>query len=59
MYQQISISSIFLGLLIYSTYAEEVLIQIVVKKPINIVSDKYVSFSIDPGHLLDLCLRPR
>lgn len=59
MYQQISISSIFLGLLIYSIYAEEILIQIMVKKPINIVSDRYVSFSIDPSHLLELSLRPR
>ncbi|KAJ6634250.1 Heparanase [Pseudolycoriella hygida] len=58
MYQQISISSIFLSLLIYSNYAEEVLIQIVVKKPINTVSDRYVSFSMDPGHLLDLYLTP-
>lgn len=34
--------------------AEDVVIQMFSKKPINVISDKYISFSIDPTELLEM-----
>lgn len=34
--------------------AEDVVVQMFSKKPINVISDKYISFSIDPTELLEM-----
>lgn len=34
--------------------AEDVVIQMFSKKPVNVISDKYISFSIDPTELLEM-----
>lgn len=40
------------------SYSEDVLLQVFLKKPINVVSNNFVSFSIDPEELLDLVSQP-
>lgn len=34
--------------------ADDVVIQMFARKPINIISDKYISYSIDPTELLEM-----
>lgn len=45
--------SVYLLALLCVCNAEDVLIQMF-SKPINIISDKYISFSIDPTELLEM-----
>lgn len=33
---------------------EESVVQIVLKRPINVISDKFISFTIDPNDLYDV-----
>lgn len=39
--------------IVHSGCSDEVFIQVNLKRPVNYVSDKYVSFSIDPEVLLE------
>lgn len=52
---------IFFSLFIFkqNVFCEEILIQIFAKKPINIVSDKFISYSIEPKNLMNICGNPR
>lgn len=36
------------------TFGEDIFLQIFLKKPVNVVSENFVSFSIDPDDLLDI-----
>lgn len=39
--------------------AEESVVQIVLKRPINVISDRFISFTIDPSDLYDVQKQPR
>lgn len=45
---------VYLAALLSVCNAEDVVIQMFSKKPINVISDKYISFSIDPTELLEM-----
>lgn len=34
--------------------ADEVIIQVFSKKPVNYISEKYISYSVDPAELLEM-----
>lgn len=44
----------YLAALVFVCNAEDVVVQMFSKKPINVISDKYISFSIDPTELLEM-----
>lgn len=45
---------IILCITISCAFGEDIFLQIFLKKPVNVVSENFVSFSIDPDDLLDI-----